>query len=71
MKLSKDQEHGKAYGVLTWRGKKIEGVSKIGCTGKPQWELLSTPDYRNFVPDAKPKRRKRRVKAIEDTDSLS
>ena len=71
MKLSKDQEHGKAYGVLTWRGKQMKEVSKIGSTGKHQWKLLATPDYKNFVPDPKPTPPKRRIKEQTETHANS
>ena len=50
--LSKDQNHGKVYGRLVWRGRPKETDDKIGSPLKKEWALLSTPDYGRF--DAKP-----------------
>ena len=48
VRLSKDQNHGKIYGQLVWRGKTIEKVSKVCCPLKKEWRLVSTPEYDNF-----------------------
>ena len=48
VRLSKDQNHGKIYGQLVWRGKTIEKVTKVCCPLKKEWKLVSTPDYDNF-----------------------
>ena len=64
MKLTKDQDHGKAYGTFTWRGKKIDKITRIGSTGKKQWSVVSLPDYKNFVPDSPPPM-KRKIKVVD------
>lgn len=45
VKLSTDQEHGKAWGVMVWRGIRKNKVERIGAAGKEEWSLLDTPDY--------------------------
>ena len=48
IKLSKDQNHGKAFGRLVWRGRMKTKDERIGAPLKPQWKLLGTPDYKKF-----------------------
>ena len=67
--LSKDQEHGKAYGTLTWRGKEIAKIQKIGSTGKRQWKMVSLPDYKDFVPDISPPRPRRKERISVDANA--
>ena len=52
VKLSKDQEHGKIYGRLVWRGKAKEHDMKIGPALKKQWHLVEVPDYGKFKGNA-------------------
>ena len=49
VKLSKDQEHGKIYGRLVWRGRAKETDEKISTALKKEWQMLSTPDYGKFT----------------------
>ena len=49
VKLSKDQEHGKAYGRLVWNGRPKPSVSLIGGSLKKDWKLVATPDYKKFT----------------------
>ena len=48
MKLSRDQEHGKAYGRLIWRGRPQPFDRQINSARKHQWKLLSTPNYATY-----------------------
>jgi hypothetical protein len=48
VKLSKDQNHGKAYGQLVWNGRPQAGTVEIGAPLKKEWSLLETPDYSKF-----------------------
>jgi len=48
VKLSKDQNHGKVYGRLVWRGKAKPNDTRITTALKPQWSLLGVPDYFSF-----------------------
>lgn len=43
--LSTDQKHGKAWGVLVWRGIRKNKVERIGAACKKEWSLVGTPDY--------------------------
>ena len=52
VKLSKDQNHGKVYGRMVWRGRPKPKDEKIGATLKDNWELVSLPNYKEFA--AKP-----------------
>ena len=45
VKLSKDQNHGKAFGQLVWNGRPTGKVRKIGSPLKKQWKLLNVPHY--------------------------
>lgn len=47
--LSTDQNHGKVYGRLVWRGKAKETEEKITSALKREWQVISTPDYSNFT----------------------
>ena len=51
MELSKDQDHGKAWGRLVWRGRPQEKDDRIHSARKRQWSLVETPDYRSFKGD--------------------
>ena len=46
--LSKDQSHGKAYGLMVWRGRPKEKVIKIGSPLKKEWKVIKVPDYSVF-----------------------
>lgn len=46
--LSKDQNHGKAWGRLVWNGRAKPRVQKIGPANKKQWTMVSFPDYHSF-----------------------
>lgn len=48
VKLSKDQNHGKAYGRLIWRGLPQPFDRQINSARKPQWKLISTPNYASY-----------------------
>lgn len=48
MKLSKDQDHGAAYGRLVWRGKPQGHDRRIHSARKGQWSLVDTPDYTTY-----------------------
>ena len=48
VKLSTDQKHGSAYGLLVWRGIPRAKPEKIGPALKRQWTLVETPDYTSF-----------------------
>ena len=48
VKLSKDQDHGAAWGRLVWNGRPQPKIEKIGSTLKKQWRLVSTPNYLLF-----------------------
>ena len=48
VKLSKDQNHGKVYGRLVWRGRPKPKDEKISATLKEQWKLISLPNYKEF-----------------------
>ncbi len=52
VKLSKDQDHGIAWGKLVWRGRPKQRIQKIGPARKGGWSLLSTPDYHAFKGNA-------------------
>jgi Mitochondrial 28S ribosomal protein S34 len=52
--LSKDQNHGKVYGKLFWKGKEIPKIQKIGNTYKDEWKVVSVPNYESFIPDKAP-----------------
>ena len=43
--LSKDQDHGKVWGVLVWRGIRHNKVERIGAPLKKEWSLVGVPDY--------------------------
>ena len=43
--LSKDQEHGRVWGVLVWRGIRHTKVERIGAPLKKEWSLVGVPDY--------------------------
>lgn len=49
MKLTPDQNHGKVYGKLVWRGRAREEEEAITCTLKRQWQLVGLPDYKSFT----------------------
>ena len=63
--MSKDQNHGKAYGKLIWKGKEIPKIQKIGNTLKKEWKVISVPEYRTFQPDPTPPRGPPKKKSIE------
>mmetsp|Transcript_6055 Transcript_6055/g.9148 ORF Transcript_6055/g.9148 Transcript_6055/m.9148 type:complete len:132 (-) Transcript_6055:41-436(-) len=46
--LSKDQDHGKAWGRLVWRGRPQSHDQRIHSARKHQWKLVEVPDYRHF-----------------------
>jgi hypothetical protein len=48
VKLAKDQNHGKIYGRLVWRGLAKGKDMQISTALKPQWSLISMPDYGSF-----------------------
>lgn len=50
MELSKDQEHGKAWGRLVWRGRVKPEDQKLPSNLKPEWSLISVPEY-NVYPN--------------------
>lgn len=52
VKLSKDQNHGKVYGRLVWRGRSKDKDERITSALKKEWEMLSMPDYSKY--EAKP-----------------
>ena len=47
VKLSKDQNHGKIFGRLVWRGKAKEVDQRINTALKKQWSLLELPNYQS------------------------
>lgn len=49
--LSKDQNHGDAWGRMVWRGRLKLKEEKIGAPLKDEWKLVSTPDYKKFKGD--------------------
>lgn len=48
VKLSPDQNHGKAYGKLVWRGKARAEEEEIRSPLKKQWSIVGMPDYKTF-----------------------
>lgn len=48
VKLSKDQDHGKVWGRLVWRGRPQPFDREIHSSRKHQWEMLSVPNYATF-----------------------
>ncbi len=48
IELSKDQNHGKAWGRMVWRGRVKPGTQRITCELKEQWKLVKTPSYLDF-----------------------
>lgn len=50
--MSKDQNHGKAFGQLVWRGRPKEKIKQIGAALKKEWRLLETPNYKHFTASA-------------------
>jgi hypothetical protein len=48
VKLSKDQDHGKVYGRLVWRGKPRDKDERIGPVRKPDWKIVEIPNYHTF-----------------------
>ena len=53
VKLSADQNHGKVYGRLVWRGLPKTKDEKIHSALKREWKLVGFPDYRTFHNKAK------------------
>ena len=50
VKLSNDQEHGRAFGRLVWRGRPTRDKDQeIHPKLKRQWKLLGTPNYHTFT----------------------
>lgn len=45
VQLSKDQNHGKVFGKMVWRGRQKELEERIGSTLKKEWQIVSLPDY--------------------------
>ena len=45
VKLSKDQNNGRAWGQLIWNGRPSGNVQRITCGKKSQWSLVEFPDY--------------------------
>ena len=45
VKLSKDQNHGKAFGRLVWNGRPKDREQRINTALKKQWSLLEVPRY--------------------------
>lgn len=43
--MSKDQNHGRAWGQLVWNGRPSGTVQRITCGLKSQWSLVNLPDY--------------------------
>jgi hypothetical protein len=48
VKLSKDQDHGKVWGRLVWRGRPQPFDRRIQTATKKQWQLVSVPNYATF-----------------------
>jgi small subunit ribosomal protein S34 len=48
VKLTVDQEHGKIWGRLVWRGRPKPKEMKINTAKKKEWSLLGVPDYKEF-----------------------
>jgi hypothetical protein len=48
VKLSKDQDHGKVYGRLIWRGRPQPFDREIHSARKKQWKMISVPNYATF-----------------------
>jgi hypothetical protein len=48
VKLSKDQDHGKVYGRLVWRGRPQPFDREIHSARKKQWQMVSVPNYATF-----------------------
>lgn len=46
--LSTDQNHGKAWGRLVWRGVVKDKDERIPGPLKKQWSLVETPQYKKF-----------------------
>lgn len=46
--MTKDQEHGRAYGRLVWRGNSKPKDRQIGAALKKEWSLLELPNYKLF-----------------------
>ena len=51
VKLSKDQDHGVAYGRLVWRGKPQPYDRRIHSARKSQWSLVEAPNYAKYRGD--------------------
>ncbi len=48
MSLSTDQDHGKVFGRLVWRGRPQEKDHRIGAALKQEWFLVEMPNYKKF-----------------------
>lgn len=40
-----DQQHGRAWGVMVWKGIRKEKVERLGASQKKEWQLVGVPDY--------------------------
>lgn len=48
VKLSRDQDHGKVWGRLVWRGRPQPYDREIHSARKHQWEMVCVPNYASF-----------------------
>lgn len=46
--MSKDQDHGIAYGRLVWRGRPQKVDRRIHSARKSQWTIVDAPDYTQY-----------------------
>ena len=72
VELSKDQNHGKVFGRMVWRGRPKEIEERLGSTLKKEWRLVSLPDYSQpIVPTTAPRRKPRQPPALASSTSSS
>mmetsp|Transcript_10003 Transcript_10003/g.15109 ORF Transcript_10003/g.15109 Transcript_10003/m.15109 type:complete len:127 (-) Transcript_10003:41-421(-) len=48
VELSKDQDHGKVWGRLVWRGRPQPRDRRIHSARKHEWKLVDVPNYSKF-----------------------
>lgn len=48
VKLTPDQNHGRAWGVMVWRGIRKEREERMPAPLKNQWNIVDLPDYKKL-----------------------
>ena len=43
--MTTDQLHGRAWGVMVWKGIRKSKIERLGATQKKEWHLVGVPDY--------------------------